>query len=224
MFAQEQYTLSGFIRESDSSEELIGANIVCEALSIGATTNAYGFYSMSLPAGTHELRFSFIGYNDQIIELTLTEDLRFDVGLETYSEELTEIILEDDAQQNVRSIEMSVNKLETKAVKQLAAVAGEVDIIKSIQLLPGVTSVSEGANGFNVRGGAVDQNLVLLDEMTLYNASHLFGFFSVFNADAIKDMKLYKGGIPAEYGSRVSSVLDVRQKEGILISWRLQVV
>ena len=106
------------------------------------------------------------------------------------------------------------HQLHQYKVKQLAAVAGEVDIIKSIQLLPGVTSVSEGANGFNVRGGAVDQNLVLLDEMTLYNASHLFGFFSVFNADAIKDMKLYKGGIPAEYGSRVSSVLDVRQKEG----------
>ena len=214
IFAQEQYTLSGFIRESDGSEELIGANIVCEKLRIGTTTNVYGFYSISLPEGTHELRFSFIGYNDKIIELTLNEDFRFDVGLDTYSEELTEIILEDDAQQNVRSIEMSVNKLETKAVKQLAAVAGEVDIIKSIQLLPGVTSVSEGANGFNVRGGAVDQNLVLLDEMTLYNSSHLFGFFSVFNADAIKDMKLYKGGIPAEYGSRVSSVLDVRQKEG----------
>ena len=214
LIAQEQYTLSGFIRESDGSEELIGANIFSDSLRIGATTNAYGFYSIILPAGTHELRFSFIGYNDQIIELTLSEDLRFDVGLEIYSEELTEIILEDDALQNVRSIEMSVNKLETKAVKQLAAVAGEIDIIKSIQLLPGITSVSEGANGFNVRGGAVDQNLVLLDEMTLYNASHLFGFFSVFNADAIKDMKLYKGGIPAEYGSRVSSVLDVRQKEG----------
>ena len=158
IFAQEQYTLSGFIRESDGSEELIGANIVCEKLRIGTTTNVYGFYSISLPEGTHELRFSFIGYNDKIIELTINEDFRFDVGLDTYSEELTEIILEDDAQQNVRSIEMSVNKLETKAVKQLAAVAGEVDIIKSIQLLPGVTSVGEGANGFNVRGGAVDQN------------------------------------------------------------------
>jgi len=214
LVAQDQFSLSGFIREAVSSEELIGANIVCEDLSIGATTNAYGFYSLSLPKGTYSIRYSFIGYKDQLFEVDMTEDKRLDVGLELYSEKLTEIILEDDAQQKVRSIEMSVNKLETKAVKQLAAVGGEVDIIKSIQLLPGVTSVGEGANGFNVRGGAVDENLVLLDEMTLYNASHLFGFFSVFNADAIKDMKLYKGGIPAEYGSRISSVLDVRQKEG----------
>ena len=214
MFAQENYTLSGFIREAVSSEELIGANIVCENLNIGATTNAYGFYSLSLPKGTHSIRYSFIGYKDKLVEVTMTEDKRLDAGLEFYTEELTEIVLEDDAQQKVRSIEMSVNKLETKAVKQLAAVGGEVDIIKSIQLLPGVTNVGEGANGFNVRGGAADENLVLLDEMTLYNASHLFGFFSVFNADAIKDMKLYKGGIPAEYGSRISSVLDVRQKEG----------
>ncbi|MCS5663186.1 MAG: TonB-dependent receptor, partial [Flavobacteriales bacterium] len=214
LFAQEDYTLSGFIREAVSSEELIGANVVCEDLNIGATTNAYGFYSISLPQGNYNIRYSFIGYGDKVIQVTLDKSQRVDVNLSAYAEQLSEIVLEDEALQKVRSIEMSVNKLETKAVKELAAVFGEVDIIKSIQLLPGVTSVGEGANGFNVRGGAADENLVLLDEMTLYNASHLFGFFSVFNADAIKDMKLYKGGIPAEYGSRVSSVLDVRQKEG----------
>ena len=214
LFAQDKFTVSGFVKELSSSEELIGANIVCEDLSIGATTNSYGFYSISLPKGTYSIRYSFIGYKDKVVEVSMTEDKRLDVGLELYTEELNEIVIEDEAQQKVRSIEMSVNRLETKAVKQLAAVGGEVDIIKSIQLLPGVTSVGEGANGFNVRGGAADENLVLLDEMTLYNASHLFGFFSVFNADAIKDMKLYKGGIPAEYGSRISSVLDVRQKEG----------
>jgi len=214
LFAQDKFTVSGFVKELSSSEELIGANIVCEDLSIGATTNSYGFYSISLPKGTYSIRYSFIGYKDKVVEVSMTEDKRLDVALELYTEELNEIVIEDEAQQKVRSIEMSVNRLETKAVKQLAAVGGEVDIIKSIQLLPGVTSVGEGANGFNVRGGAADENLVLLDEMTLYNASHLFGFFSVFNADAIKDMKLYKGGIPAEYGSRISSVLDVRQKEG----------
>jgi len=214
LFAQDKYTVSGFVKELSSSEELIGSNIVCEDLSIGATTNSYGFYSISLPKGTYSIRYSFIGYQDKVVQVAMTEDKRLDVALELYTEELTEILLQDEAQQKVRSIEMSVNRLETKAVKQLAAVGGEVDIIKSIQLLPGVTSVGEGANGFNVRGGAADENLVLLDEMTLYNASHLFGFFSVFNADAIKDMKLYKGGIPAEYGSRISSVLDVRQKEG----------
>ena len=214
LFAQDKFTVSGFVKELSSSEELIGSNIVCEDLSIGATTNSYGFYSISLPKGTYSIRYSFIGYQDKVVQVAMTEDKRLDVALELYTEELTEILLQDEAQQKVRSIEMSVNRLETKAVKQLAAVGGEVDIIKSIQLLPGVTSVGEGANGFNVRGGAADENLVLLDEMTLYNASHLFGFFSVFNADAIKDMKLYKGGIPAEYGSRISSVLDVRQREG----------
>ncbi len=213
LFAQ-NYTLSGFIREEISSEELIGANIVCDDLSIGTTTNTYGFYSFTLPKGSHSIRYSFIGYEDLVVDVSMVKDKRLDVDLKIFSESLIEVVLDADSQQKVKSIEMSVNKLETKSLKQLAAVAGEVDIIKSIQLLPGVTSVGEGANGFNVRGGSVDENLVLLDEMTLYNSSHLFGFFSVFNADAIKDMKLYKGGIPAEYGSRVSSVLDVRQKEG----------
>ena len=214
LFAQNKFTISGFVKEKSSAEELIGANIVSEALSIGVTTNAYGFYSLTLPEGDYKIRYSFIGYQDTLITLSLIKSERLDVEMTPYAQELSEIVLEADAIDKIRSIEMSVNKLQTKAVKQLAAVAGEVDIIKTIQLLPGVTSVGEGANGFNVRGGSADENLVLLDEMTLYNTSHLFGFFSVFNADAIKDMKLYKGGIPAEYGSRISSVLDVRQKEG----------
>ena len=162
IYAQEYFTLSGFIREAESSEDLIGANLVCENLKIGATTNVYGFYSMRLPEGTHSIRYSFIGYVDQVLEVSITEDEKVDVFLQTFAEQLSEIILEDEASAKVRSIEMSVNRLETKAVKQLAAIGGEVDIIKSIQLLPGVTSVGEGANGFNVRGGAVDENLVLL--------------------------------------------------------------
>ena len=214
LVAQNDFTISGFVKEKSSAEDLIGANIVCDEPRTGLTTNAYGFYSLTLPEGNYTLTYSFIGYQDQVIEVDLTKSVRLNVDLEPYAEELMEVILESESTQQVRSIEMSVNRLETNAVRQLAAVGGEVDIIKSLQLLPGVTSVGEGANGFNVRGGAADENLVLLDEMTLYNASHLFGFFSVFNADAIKDMKLYKGGIPAEYGSRVSSVLDVRQKEG----------
>ena len=214
LVAQNDFTISGFVKEKSSAEDLIGANIVCDEPRTGLTTNSYGFYSLTLPEGNYTLTYSFIGYQDQVIEVALSKSVRLNVDLEPYAEELMEVILESESTQQVRSIEMSVNRLETKAVRQLAAVGGEVDIIKSLQLLPGVTSVGEGANGFNVRGGAADENLVLLDEMTLYNASHLFGFFSVFNADAIKDMKLYKGGIPAEYGSRVSSVLDVRQKEG----------
>ena len=128
-----------------------------------------------------------------MIEVALNKSQRLDVGMVPYAQELSEIILEDEALQKVRSIEMSVNKLDAKTVRELPAVLGEVDIIKSLQLLQGVTSVGEGANGFNVRGGSSDENLVLLDEMSLFNSSHLFGFFSVFNADAIKDMKLYKG-------------------------------
>ena len=214
LFAQNKYTVSGFVKELSSSEELIGANIVCEQLRIGATTNSYGFYSITLPEGTYSFRYSFIGFQDKVIEVALNKSQRLDVGMVPYAQELSEIILEDEALQKVRSIEMSVNKLDAKTVRELPAVLGEVDIIKSLQLLPGVTSVGEGANGFNVRGGSSDENLVLLDEMSLFNSSHLFGFFSVFNADAIKDMKLYKGGIPAEYGGRISSVLDVRQKDG----------
>lgn len=213
-FSQEYFTISGFVREKKSAEELIGANITCKDLFIGVSSNTYGFYSMDLPAGNHSISFSFIGYSEGIFVINLTKDIRLDVELDLLSQQIDEIILEDNSMNKSRSIEMSVNNLDSKSIKKMAVVAGEVDILKSIQLLPGVTSIGEGANGFNVRGGAVDQNLVLLDEMTLYNSSHLFGFVSVFNSDAIKDMKLYKGGIPAKYGSRVSSVLDVRQKEG----------
>lgn len=214
ILAQNTFTISGFVKEQSSAEELIGANIVSESPRIGVTTNSYGFYSLSLPEGKYTIRYSFIGYQDKLVEVSLNNSKRIDVGLEPYAQELSEVVLNADAMQKVRSIEMSVNKMDTKSIKELPAVLGEVDIIKSIQLLPGVTSVGEGANGFNVRGGSSDENLVLLDEMNLFNSSHLFGFFSVFNADAIKDMKLYKGGIPAEYGNRISSVLDVRQKEG----------
>ena len=214
IFAQNKFTISGFVKEQSSAEELIGANVVSESPRVGVTTNAYGFYSLSLPEGNYTIRYSFMGFQDKLVEVYLNRSKRIDVEMEHYAQELTEIVLEADAMHKVRSIEMSVNSLDVKSVKELPAVMGEVDIIKSIQLLPGVTSVGEGANGFNVRGGSSDENLVLLDEMNLFNSSHLFGFFSVFNADAIKDMKLYKGGIPAEYGNRISSVLDVRQKEG----------
>ena len=214
IFAQNKFTISGFVKEQSSAEELIGANVVSESPRVGVTTNAYGFYSLSLPEGNYTIRYSFMGFQDKLVEVYLNSSKRIDVEMEYYAQELTEIVLEADAMHKVRSIEMSVNSLDVKSVKELPAVMGEVDIIKSIQLLPGVTSVGEGANGFNVRGGSSDENLVLLDEMNLFNSSHLFGFFSVFNADAIKDMKLYKGGIPAEYGNRISSVLDVRQKEG----------
>ena len=212
--AQNKFTISGFVKEKSSAEELIGVNVVNKSLRIGVTTNFYGFYSISLPEGNYKIIYSYIGYQDKVVELALTKSIRLDVEMDPYAQELSEIVLEADSMHKLRSIEMSVNSLDVKSVKELPAVLGVVDIIKSIQLLPGITSVGESANGFNVRGGSSDENLVLLDEMNLFNSSHLFGFFSVFNADAIKDMKLYKGGIPAEYGGRISSVLDIRQKEG----------
>ena len=212
--AQNKFTISGFVKEKSSAEELIGVNVVSESPPIGVTTNVYGFYSISLPEGNHKILYSYIGYQDKVVELALTKSIRLDLEMNPYAQELSEIVLEAAAMPKVLSIEMSVNSLDVKSVKELPAVLGVVDIIKIIQLLPGVTSVGESANGYNVRGGSSDENLVLLDEMNLFNSSHLFGFFSVFNTDAIKDVKLYKGGIPAEYGGRISSVLDIHQKEG----------
>jgi hypothetical protein len=211
---QPRYTISGYIREAGSGEELIGATVISEELEKGAVTNLYGFYSISLPPGIYHLRYSYIGYESQDRVLSLEEDTRIDIEL---AEGLTleEVsILADGRDAHIRKAEMGVNKLPIKSIKRIPTLMGEVDIIKAIQLLPGVQAASEGATGFSVRGGNPDQNLILLDEATVYNASHLMGFFSVFNNDAIKDVKLYKGDIPAEYGGRLSSLLDIRMKEG----------
>ena len=208
-------TLSGYIRDAENGEEMIGANIYFPSLQKGVTTNAYGFYSISVPPGRYEVQFLFIGYQTVIEEVDLRSDVRRDLELSFDSEELQEVVLtEERSVENVTSVEMSVTDLSMKEVKKVPALLGEADIIRTLQLMPGVSSVGEGATGFNVRGGNIDQNLILLDEAPVYNSSHLFGFFSVFNSDAVKDAKLYKGGIPAEYGGRLSSVLDVRQKEG----------
>lgn len=213
-FAQ-QKTISGYIRDAENGEELIGASVLINDLKQGSVTNVYGFYSITIPEGMHELEFSYIGYETKKQNIDLKDNMQINIDLKASAEMIGEVTLTDKKQdQNIRQVEMSVAKLDAKTVKKVPAVLGEVDIIKSIQLLPGVTSAREGANGFNVRGGSVDQNLILLDESTIYNSSHLFGFFSVFNADAVKNMKLYKGGIPAQYGGRLSSVLDVRQREG----------
>jgi len=210
-----QATLSGYIREASSGEELIGANIVVEDLNTGATSNVYGFYSLTLPQGQYTVSFMYIGYETLQKQIDLTKNVNLNVALsESYLEMETIITTATRADENVRSIEMSVAKLDVQAIRRVPAVLGEVDVIKTIQLLPGVSSVGEGSTSFNVRGGSSDQNLVLLDESPIYNAAHLFGFFSVFNADATKDVKLYKAGIPANYGGRLSSVLDVRQREG----------
>ncbi|WP_420322851.1 TonB-dependent receptor [Flagellimonas sp.] len=213
--AQQKYTLSGTISEASSNETLIGVTIAFPSLQTGVTTNEYGFYSITLPEGNYEITISYLGYQDIKETINLNRDIKKDFNLSEKAEELEEVIVTDDAKQlDIKKPQMSVNTLAVQTIKQIPVVLGEADVIKSLLLLPGVTSAGEASSGFNVRGGAADQNLILLDEATIFNSSHLFGFFSVFNPDAIKDVKLFKGGIPARYGGRVSSVLEIFQKEG----------
>jgi len=212
---QSKFTLSGYLRDAENGEGLIGATIYVDEIAGGTTTNVYGFYSLSLPPGTYNLTFNFLGFTAQKKTIELAADQVLDVEM-LADEQLLEVVevTAEKANENVKSMDIGVERMDAKMVKDIPQFMGEVDIIRSIQLLPGVSTVGEGATGFNVRGGNIDQNLILLDEATVFNSSHLFGFFSVFNADAVKDLTLYKGGVPARYGGRLSSVLDVRQKEG----------
>lgn len=213
-FSQNSFTISGYVEDKNTGEKLYGVNINTN-FKKGSVTNEYGFYSFSLEEGKHTLYISYVGFKTIVKEIDLNSNLKINFKLEDDSFNLDEIIVTGTKSDNrVKSTEMSVNTLKASTLKKLPAVLGEPDVLKSIQLLPGVSSVNEASSGFNVRGGSADQNLILLDDATIYNASHLFGFFSVFNSDAIKDVKLYKGGIPSIFGGRLSSVLDVRQKEG----------
>lgn len=215
VLSQEKYTVSGVITDISSNETLIGANIIIPSLQTGTTSNEYGFYSITLEKGEYEFQISYLGFKSIIKTISLDKDQTLNFKLTEDSESLDEIVIVEDVEKlNIRKPQMSLNSLSINTIKQIPVVLGEVDLIKSITLLPGVTTAGEGASGFNVRGGAADQNLILLDEATIFNSSHLFGLFSVFNPDAIKDIKLYKGGIPSKYGGRVSSVLDIYQKEG----------
>ena len=215
IFSQEKFTLSGTVYDNSSNETLIGVSIYIPELNAGTTTNEYGFYSLTIPRGTYKIQVSYLGYSSIFETLILNQKLSKNYKLKEEAESLDEIIIATDIEKlNIQSPQMSVNKLTSATIKQIPVVLGEADIIKSLTLLPGVTSAGEGASGFNVRGGAADQNLILLDEAIVFNSSHLFGFFSVFNPDVIKDVKLFKGGIPAKYGGRLSSVLDIYQKEG----------
>ncbi len=217
-FAQttvQRYTISGYVRDAKNGEALIGATVSDQDTKVGAATNVYGFYSFSLPAGEHTIKAGFLGYETKVIKVNLTANQKQNIELSEASAETKEVVITaEKPEANVKAMEMSVNKLDIKSINKIPAFLGEVDVIRAIQLLPGVSTVGEGSSGFNVRGGSVDQNLVLLDEAPVYNSSHLFGFFSVFNPDAVKDVKLVKGGIPAQYGGRLSSLLDVRLKEG----------
>ncbi|WP_242015668.1 TonB-dependent receptor [Robertkochia marina] len=215
LLAQENFTISGEITESNGQESVIGASVLAQGTRLGTASNVYGFYSLTLPRGRYTLVFSALGFKSVSREIDLENNMRLDMQLEEDTELLDEVVVSEDAEQlEINRPQMSVNALRSATIKNIPVVLGESDVLRSIVLLPGVSNGGEGASGFNVRGGAADQNLILLDEAIIFNSSHLFGFFSVFNPDAIKDLKLFKGGIPARYGGRVSSVLDIYQKEG----------
>lgn len=215
VFAQNSFTISGYVQDDETGENLIGVSIYDKLSLKGTVTNQYGFYSLTLEEGKYDITYSFIGLESQNKSVDLNKDIRLNISLKSNTIITNEVIVTGEkSDQNVSSSNMSQVKIEVSNIKQLPVILGEVDVLKSAQLLPGITSNGEGSSGLYVRGGGPDQNLILLDEAVVYNASHLFGFFSVFNADAIKDINIIKGGMPAEYGGRLSSVLDITMKDG----------
>jgi hypothetical protein len=211
----QKYSLSGYLRDSLTNEFLIGATVQVENTSFGSSSNAYGYYSITVNKGKVTLLVNYIGYEQKSLTIDVASNLTLDISLKEKITSLNEVVVfSTKKDRKIFSTDMSVEKISAKDIKQIPMVLGEADVIKSIQLLPGVSAPDEGSGGFNVRGGSADQNLILLDEAIVYNPSHLFGFFSVFNADALKDATIYKGGIPSKYGGRLSSVLDIRMREG----------
>ena len=213
-YSQSKSTLSGYINDSKNGEAMIGAKVFIPGIKQGTITNNYGFYSLTVPSGKYDVQFISGIYPTETKSIDLTNDVTFNMELGSTVKDLQEVVINGKKGENVNSTKMGTIELEMDKIRTLPAFMGEVDVIKTIQLLPGVSSVSEGGQGFYVRGGGPDQNLVLLDEGVVYNAAHLFGFFSVFNADAVKSVNLIKGGMPANYGGRMSSVLEVNMNEG----------
>jgi hypothetical protein len=213
--AQSKFTVSGTVKDAKSGESLIGVVIRLKHAQIGTTTNEYGFYSLTLPAGRDTLVYIFIGYQAKEIPLNLTKNMKQNIELGGEGVSMKEVqVSAQKPDDNVKSTEMSEVKVDIREANKIPVIFGEKDILKTIQLMPGIKSAGDGNAGFYVRGGSADQNLILLDEATVYNASHLLGFFSVFNSDAIKEVTVFKGGMPAQYGGRVSSVLDIRMNDG----------
>lgn len=213
-FAQ-KYTVSGYVKEQKTGESLIGANVYVRETTKGAATNKYGVYSLTLDKGEYTLVISFIGYRELVQKINLSKNLTINATLEEETLLTDEVVISGErSDKNIQGAQMGTVKIPVEKIKSLPAFLGEVDILKTMQLLPGVQSAGEGNSGFYVRGGGPDQNLILLDEANVYNATHLFGFFSVFNADIIKDVNLIKGGMPANYGGRLSSVVDIAMKDG----------
>jgi hypothetical protein len=219
LFAQDYFTLNGIIKDAQTGDFLIGASIYVPDLKAGTTTNEYGFYAIRLPRGKLTIQYSFVGYTPQYRTLDLQRDTELPMDL-PIGQDLKELIVTAESyQEQVRSTQMSVARITAKEAKLIPALLGEADILKALQLKPGIQSGGEGTSGLSVRGGQTDQNLFLLDEAVVYNPLHLFGFFSAFNSDAVKDVKLYKGDFPAQYGGRLSSVVDVRMSEGNRKEW-----
>jgi hypothetical protein len=213
--AQQKFTVSGYVKDAANGEGLPGANVYVKENLTGVTTNTYGFYSLTLPAGNYTLVSSFIGFKSFSQSIELNKNITLNIELQKADQNINEVIIsEDKSLEKIESSQMSSVTLTIEEIKKLPAFMGEVDILKTVTLLPGVQSSGEGNTGLYVRGGGPDQNLILLDGAPVYNASHLFGFFSVFNGDAIKSVELIKGGMPAQYGGRLSSVLDISMKEG----------
>ena len=213
--AQSRHTVSGYITDASSGETLIGATVWVESMSEGVASNVYGFYTLTLPGEAYEVRVSYLGYTPQRFEVDLTSnDLKFNIELQP-GLALDEAVVTGERENRIEEqVQMSRMEIPIDQIKSLPAIGGEVDLLKSLQLLPGVQSGGEGTSGLYVRGGSPDQNLMLLDGVPLYSVNHLFGFFSVFNADAVKNMSITKGGFPARFGGRLSSILEINMKDG----------
>lgn len=213
--AQENLTISGKITDALTGEDLIGVTISKEGTMIGTMTNTYGFFSLTLPKGNHTIRISTIGYLALLKDIVLDKNISLNLKLEQSINTLDEVVVfSEKKDRNITSTDIGIERISIKKLETIPVLFGEKDILKTIQLLPGISTASEGSSGFSVRGGSIDQNLILLDEAPVYSASHLMGFFSVFNSDALKNMEVYKGGIPARFGGRASSVLDITMKDG----------
>lgn len=217
LIAQEKFTINGYVKDSLSSETLIGAIISVKNQTKGTNSNSYGFYSLTLPKGNYTLLINFVGYQTKEIDISLNKNLQQNILLAPLKSTLSEVVVTGKKRDNnVKTAQMGKVDISVSTAKSLPSFLGEVDVLKTLQLLPGVRNAGEGNAGFYVRGGGPDQNLILLDDAVVYNTGHLFGFFSVFNADAIKNVSLIKGGMPAQYGGRVSSVIDISMKDGNL--------
>ncbi len=213
--AAQRYTISGYVKDISNGEVLIGANVFIKDSYTGTVTNSYGFYSLSLKPGNYSIVYQYLGYNSKEMSVDLNKNLSVDIGMEEAADSIEAVIVTAErGDENIVSTRMSSIKITSKVISQIPVILGETDVIKTLTLLPGVKATGEVSSSLSIRGGARDQNMLILDEATVYNASHLGGFFSVFNNDAIKNVELYKGNIPSRYGGRLSSLIDVRMKDG----------